>query len=195
MSDVIFRQGKLVQLRPLERTDISSLRRWVNDPKVSKFLGGVFPVMEKDEEEWIDNLHKDTNNIVLGIVDAKIKKLIGAIGLHNIHWQHRTAVTGTFIGEKEYWGKGYGTDAKMLLLDFAFNALDLYGVLSKVFAYNKRSLAYGKKCGYEEIGRIPQWMRAQNGERCDVVLLIVTQEKWQPLWHTYMKSINNNIDM
>ena len=188
MSDVVFRQGMRVLLRPLERADIPTLRRWMNDPEITQFLMRVFPLMEKEEEEWIDSKHKSQNDFVLGIVAAKEKKLIGSIGLSGINWQHRTAITGTVLGEKEYWGKGYGTEAKMLLLDFAFNALDLYGVLSRVLAHNERSLAYGKKCGYEEIGRLPNWIRRQNGERCDEVLLIVTQEKWRPLWQKYLES-------
>ncbi len=187
MSDIVFRQGSRALLRPLERADIPTLRRWMNDPEITQFLMRTFPLMEKEEEEWIDSLPKSKNDFALGIVETEGKKLIGSIGLHGINWQQRTATTGTVLGEKEYWGKGYGTEAKMLLLDFAFNALDLYGVLSRVFAYNERSLAYGKKCGYEEVGRLPQWIRRQSGERCDEVLLIVTQEKWRPLWQEYLK--------
>ncbi|MDB5188218.1 MAG: GCN5-related N-acetyltransferase [Candidatus Kaiserbacteria bacterium] len=188
MSDIVFRQGKRVLLRPLERADIPTLRRWMNDPEITQFLMRAFPLMEKEEEEWIENKHMNQNDVALGIVTVENKKLIGSIGLHGINWQHRTATTGTVLGEKECWGKGYGTEAKMLLLDFAFNTLDLYGVVSRVLSHNGRSLAYGKKCGYEEVGRLPQWIRRQNGERCDEVLLIVTQEKWGPLWQEYLKN-------
>ena len=188
MSDVVFRQGTRVLLRPLERADISTLRRWMNDPEVTQFLMRVFPLMEAEEEKWLDSLAGKTTDFALGIVEKKEGRLIGTIGLHGINWQHRTATTGTLLGEKAYWGQGYGTEAKMLLLDFAFNALDLYGVLSRVLAFNDRSLAYGRRCGYEEIGRIPQWVLRQNGERCDEVLLMVTQEKWRPLWLEYLKN-------
>ncbi len=190
MSDVVFRQGRRVLLRPLERADNHTLRRWMNDPEITQYLMRVFTLMEKEEEEWIDSKHKSQNDFTLGIVETEGKRLIGSIGLHAISWQSRTATTGTVLGEKTYWGKGYGTEAKMLLLDFAFNALDLYSVLSRVMAYNKRSLAYGKKCGYEEVGRIPRWIRRQNGQRCDEVLLIVTREKWRPLWQAYLKDRN-----
>jgi RimJ/RimL family protein N-acetyltransferase len=124
--------------------------------------------------------------LALAVVTVDGDKLIGSIGLHGIDLINRNATTGTVIGEKEFWGKGYGTEAKMLLLDFAFNALDLYVIQSKVLAFNGRSLAYGKKCGYEEVGRIPGWIR-KNGRRCDEVLLVVTQERWQPLWDKYSK--------
>ena len=187
MSDIVFRKGEHVLLRPFERADLPTLRRWMNDPEVTQYLLRPFPITERVEEEWHDALDKDKNNFALGIVDIETSKLVGSIGLHNINWQQRTATTGTVLGEKEYWGKGYGTEAKMLLLDFAFNALDLYGVVSRVIAFNERSLNYGKKCGYEEIGRLPKWIRRQNGERCDEVILCATQEKWRPLWEAYLK--------
>jgi len=159
----------------------------MNDPDVTEYLMRSMPIGEREEEEWLDNLHHRTQDITLAIIDVDGKKLIGSIGLHMINWQHRNATTGTVIGEKECWGKGYGTEAKMLLLDVAFNTLDLFGVLSRVHAVNGRSLAYAKKCGYEEVGRIPLWSRLKNGQRCDEVLLAVTQEKWRPLWERYLR--------
>jgi len=187
MSEIAFRTGTDVLLRPLERTDVPVLRRWMNDPETTRYLLRTFPLMEKEEEEWVDGLSKTKNNFVFGIIRKKEKQLIGSIGLHNIHWPHRTATTGTWIGDKSLRGHGYGTEAKMLLLDFAFNALDLYAILSRVMAHNEQSLAYGKKCGYEEVGRIPNWIRTQDGKRCDEVLLVVTQERWRPLWKQYLK--------
>jgi RimJ/RimL family protein N-acetyltransferase len=144
--------------------------------------------MEKEEEDWFDNLHKNKNGYILGLVEPNENILIGTMGLNDISWTSRTATTGTVLGEKEYWGKGYGTEAKMLLLDFAFNALGLRAIMSKVLATNGRSLAYGNKCGYEEVARIPLWLRRQNGEYCDEVILIVTQERWKPLWESYLKN-------
>lgn len=187
MSDVVFRRGERVLLRPLERAEIPTLRRWVNDPEVTQFLMQVFPIMEKEEEEWFDNLAKNRHNFVLGIVERKENKLIGVTGLHNIHWQHRTATTGAYIGDKEDRGKGYGQESKMLMLDFAFNTLDLFAIRSSAMAHNIASLTYLKRCGYVKVGRIPNWIRCQNGSRSDEVLLVVTQERWRPLWQEYLK--------
>jgi RimJ/RimL family protein N-acetyltransferase len=186
MSDIVFREGEKAALRPLLRADVPQLLRWFNDPEVTQFLLRSLPITEKEEEEWVDTVHKRTDGVFLGIVDRKNNKLIGSMGLHNLNWQHRTATTGTTIGDKSYWGKGYGTEAKMLLLDLAFNRFDLYAILSRIFAFNGRSIAYGKKCGYEEVGRIPNWIRGPDGKRHDEVLLQVTQERWRPLWEAYL---------
>ncbi len=61
------------------------------------------------------------------------------MGIHRINWKDRTATTGAVIGEKAYWDKGYGSEAKMLVLDYAFNMLNLRKICSQVLAFNKRS--------------------------------------------------------
>ena len=186
-ESIVFRQGKRVYLRPFHKSEAPLLQRWMNDPEVTQYLLRTFPVTESEEDEWLANQGKGKNDFAFAIVTIEGSKMIGTIGLHGINWIDRTGTTGTVIGDKAYWGKGYGTEAKMLLLDFAFNGLDLYGVMSRVMVHNKRSLAYGNKCGYEEIGRLPKWIHRKNGQRCDEVLLVVTQKKWRPLWRKYLK--------
>lgn len=188
-NPIVFRKGKLVYLRPFHKGDSETLQRWVNDPAVTEYLLRVFPATAREEDEWLDNQGKDQKNVALAIVTIDGDKLIGSIGLHQIDLVNRNAVTGTMLGEKDYWGKGYGTEAKMLLLDFAFNALNLHVIESKVLAFNARSLAYGRKCGYVEVGRLPGWIM-RNGERHDEVHLVVTQERWRPLWTEYSKNLN-----
>ncbi len=188
-SNLAFRQGKLVYIRTLYKSLHSETALgWMNNQEVTRYLMRVYPMTFREEEEWMDNQGKDPKNVAFAIHTIKDDRFIGTIGLHQIDLVNRNAITGTVIGDKEYQGKGYGTDAKMLLLDFAFNELDLEVILSKVFAFNGRSLAYGKKCGYEEVGRIPSWIR-RHGERHDEILLVVTQERWRPLWEEYKKGL------
>jgi RimJ/RimL family protein N-acetyltransferase len=182
-----FRQGVLVALRPLERSDVLSLKKWINDPETTQFLMQSYPMTEKNEEDWLESLSKKKDDVVLGIVTLEDERLIGTVGLHRIDHIHGTAITGTIIGEEECRSKGYGTEAKMLLLDYAFNQLNLHAIRSEVIVYNGRSLAYGKKCGYEEVGRLPEWIH-RNGARHNVVMLVVTATRWRPLWEEYLKT-------
>jgi len=186
-SRVVFRKGTKVLLRPLEEEDSDAARAGLNDPEVTQFLARVFPLYQKEQRDFIAGLSGRSNDISLGIVQVESGKLIGSLGLHMINWVNRTAITGTVIWEKACWNKGYATEAKMLLLDLAFNALDLYVVQSRVFAPNGASLSYGKKCGYREVARIPQWGRMKDGTRADEVILTVTQEEWRPLWQKYLE--------
>lgn len=178
-----FRRGGGVELRPLLEEDVTLLLRWINDPEVNMYLQVYLPMMEADEREWIQNLHKQkAENIVFMIVTGG--KPIGTMGLHGIDYRNRRATTGTLIGEKEYWGKGHGTKAKMLLLEYAFNTLNLRKVCSNAYAFNERSIRYSKRCGYREEGRLRQHHFAL-GKYWDTICLSVFKEDWEPLWEQF----------
>jgi RimJ/RimL family protein N-acetyltransferase len=178
-SRVVFLQGKKTILRPLNKqTDLPSLTRWINDPEIRSFVLVYQPQMLESEEQWVDAIanNKRPNDIILAI-ETLDGRFIGTIGIHGISWKDRTATTGAIIGEKEFWGKGYGSDAKMALLDYAFNTLNLHKICSAVIAYNERSLNYSLHCGYKIEGRKRQQI-FKNGAYHDEILLGIFKEEW-----------------
>ncbi len=184
---VVFLQGKKTVLRPLGKsTDLDLCLKWFNDPEVIQFVRRTLPMYEMQEEEWFNNLHKRNNNITLGIATKSESRLIGTMGLHDIEWVDRTATTGACIGEKELWGKGYGSDAKMALLHYAFLRLNLRKIYSRVFAFNERSIRYSLKCGYEIEARLKDHVY-YDGEYHDLVILSVTVDKFLPKWKEWNK--------
>jgi RimJ/RimL family protein N-acetyltransferase len=174
--ETIFLKGKRVELRPLRSdTDLESCYRWVNDPNIRQFITRIIPMTIGSEREWIDQHTINDENIVLGIIVGS--RLIGTVGLHHISWIHRSAVTGTMIGEADMQSKGYGFDAKMTILDYAFNQLNLRKISSFVFDYNARSQKCLAKCGYKEIGRRKRHIFS-NGQYHDEVLFELFREDW-----------------
>ena len=185
--EVVFLKGKRIILRPINKeTDLEKCVIWTNDPEVTNFLSLVYPVDKIAEGEWFDKLSKDKNNVILAI-ETLDGKFIGTMGLHGINWINRTATTGALIGEKKYWGKGYGTEAKMLVLNYAFNQLNLRRIKSEVIAYNKRSLNYSLHCGYEIEGRKKQEIY-KNGRYWDLIQLGLFKNKWLKVWKKYQKT-------
>ena len=182
----IFLSGKKVNLRPFSKTDIPLITKWINDPEVREFIAQTFPKTEKDEEDWFNKLGSDQKNVVLGI-ETKNSILIGIMGIHRINWIDRTAITGAVIGEKEYWNKGYGTDAKMILLEYAFNTLNLRRISSSVIAYNKRSLHYSLHCGYKIEGKKRKHI-FKKGKFRDLIELGLFREEWLTIWKNYKKA-------
>ncbi|OGM96452.1 MAG: hypothetical protein A3B86_03260 [Candidatus Yanofskybacteria bacterium RIFCSPHIGHO2_02_FULL_38_22b] len=182
----MFLVGHKVVLRPFSRADIPTLTCWINDPDVREFIGSVLPQTEKQEEEWFNKLGSNDQNIVLG-VETKDGVLIGSMGIHQINWRDRICTTGALIGEKDYWGKGYGTDAKMLLLDYIFNTLNLNKVCSAVIVYNKRSLHYSLHCGYKVEGRRKNHV-FRKGRYWTLIELGLFKEDWLSIWKNYKKT-------
>ena len=184
---VVFLRGRKVILRPLDKeTDLEACQRWINDPEVRQYLKRFLPTSKQTESEWLDSLGKKTDDIVLAI-ETLDGKFIGTMGLHKIDWKDRTAITGALIGDKTYWGKGYGTDAKMVLLDYAFNQLGLRKICSSVLPFNKRSLRYNLHCGYKVEG-IQKKQIFRDGKYRDKLLLAVFQEDWLPIWEKYRRT-------
>lgn len=182
-TEVYFRKSKRIELRPVFESDVPLLVKWINDPEVTQFLASYLPMMEEDEREWVKSLRnrRDRNVVFMMVVDGKP---IGTMGIHNIDFRQGTAVTGAMIGEKEYWGKGYGTEAKMLVLEYAFHTLNLRKICSNVIAFNDRSVKYSHKCGYIEEGRRKAQFYAR-GKYWDEVWLAVFRPDWEPLWEQF----------
>jgi RimJ/RimL family protein N-acetyltransferase len=184
-SRVVFLEGKKVILRPLDKEkDLGVVLKWVNDPELRQFVSFFLPSTKKQEEEWFDKKRED--EIVLAI-ETKEGEFIGSIGLHKINYRHRTATTGTLIGEKSFWGKGYGTDAKMILLNYAFNTLNLRKIKSQAYATNQRSVNYSKKCGYKVEGTLKKDLFV-NGDYVDVVCLAVFRRSFKRVWRNYQQN-------
>lgn len=182
---VIFLEGRLTNMRPFSKEDVLAITRWINDPAVREFISAFLPQTEKQEEEWVEK-GSNEKNIVL-CVETKSGIPIGSMGIHNIDWVSRKATTGAVIGEREYWGKGYGTDAKMQLLNYAFNVLNLHKICSDVIAYNKRSLYYSLHCGYKIEGRRRKH-NFKNGKYWTLIELGLFKEEWLPIWKRYQKT-------
>jgi RimJ/RimL family protein N-acetyltransferase len=78
---------------------------------------------------------------------------VGLAGLNGIDFRHGTAELSLLIGEPEARNRGYGTEATRLIADYAFNALGLYSVMLRVYAYNLAGLRAYAKAGFHEFGR------------------------------------------
>lgn len=191
LSPIVFRQGKKVYLRPILKEDLELLVRWINDPEVTQFLKVVMPMSPEEEWEWFEGLRKrKPRDVVFGIALTKTNELIGNTGLHRIDSVNRTATTGTLIGRKDLWGQGYGTEAKMLLLDYAFNTLNLRKICSQVHSSNPRSQRCQEKCGYKVEGRFKDHI-FRNGEYVDLVQLAVFRDDFLPLWERYQLDLQS----
>ncbi|MDP9411100.1 MAG: GNAT family N-acetyltransferase, partial [Actinomycetota bacterium] len=103
---------------------------------------------------------------------------VGRCGLYNIDRTARHAELGIGIGEREYWGRGYGREAVGLLLDYAFRLRNLRRVWLEVHADNERGMRAYRSCGFVEEGRMREhvWLA---GRYVDNVIMGVLREEWE----------------
>jgi len=171
-------RGKRIVLRPVNRKDLSFFIKWFNDPEILQYLTLYLPMTEMAEEKWIEGLVTRKEKDVVFMIETLRGKSIGNCGLHNINHKDQDAVFGITIGEKGYWGKGYGTEAARLLINYGFNQLNLNRISSIVLSFNERSLKMHQKIGFQEEGRRRK-ARFKNGQFWDEVLFGILREEWK----------------
>lgn len=161
----------------------------MNDPDVNQYLCTIHPISLEEELKWLESLHnKNGRDVVFAVVLVENDELIGGMGLHDINHLHGTATTGSYIGKAEHRGKGYGTEAKMLLLDYAFNTLNLRKICSNVYDFNGRSKRCLEKCGYHVEG-VRKEQHYRNGRYCDDILLAIFKNDFIPLSEEFKKTL------
>ena len=151
-------EGKLVNLRAPEMGDLERNFRWMNDPDVTQHLNMRYPISIAAEEAWMRERTTGMGAFhnVWYAIETKDGVHIGGINFHSVDPEDRKARLGVMIGEKEYWSRGYGTDALITFLRFAFDEMNLNRVDLTVNADNERARACYLKCGFVEEARLRQ---------------------------------------
>ena len=108
-------------------------------------------------------------------------RLLGDIDIDVINnWGSRDAFVGLGIYERENWGKGYGTDAMRLIVQFGFIELNLRRITLTVFEYNPRAIRSYEKCGFQVEGRMRGRILKDN-KRWDLLFMSILRDEWKEM--------------
>jgi RimJ/RimL family protein N-acetyltransferase len=152
--------GKRILLRAPEREDLRSFHKWQNDEELmmlSRSQPDHVKSMVSLEAELEKDLKGEDAEVRRYMIEERSSgKAIGWCSIRFHAWARRytNADLGLCIGEKDKWGKGYGTEVTQLLLTEAFEQLNLHKVGWWTFAENKASVALAQKFGFKEEGRL-----------------------------------------
>ena len=175
-------KGNKVTLRPVNKSDVEYLTRWVSDTEVTRFITPYLPITEMAEEKYVEGLSLNTSGSIayfmIDAIEPPRNKPIGAIEIGDINTNDHIGSFGISIGEKDYWSKGYGTEAAQLIIRYGFEQLNLHRVSSVVFSFNERSRRLHRKVGFIQEGiKREAWYR--DGEYHDEVLFGLLRKEWQ----------------
>lgn len=144
--------GENVALGPVDSSHLPKILKWMNDMDVLQYLTTVNQrVTEDNEKIFMEKVLKDPLYHYYGIFLDE--ELIGSVGLKDVDLTNRTAALGIVIGEKQHWDKGYGTEAIHLLLDYAFNVLNINNIILTTIGFNDRAVRCYEKAGFKVIGK------------------------------------------
>ena len=166
-----------IQLTEINRTDLPQLQKWINDADIARMSSVYRPISDIAQEQWFTSIATDASSYIFGI-RLMDDSLIGICQLTTVNTTARSAELRIRIGEKEHWGKGYGYQATMKLLDFAFNTLNLHRVWLTVFSFNKQAIRLYQKAGFTEEGVMRQAFYG-NGEYHDILLMSMLKNEYR----------------
>lgn len=173
-------RGERVILRAMRRDDLTRLWEFNNDLEV-ELAGGGDPPMPQSFERLVADFDREVakggRNEAWFAIEAD-GQFIGHCGLMHPDVTASTAELGIGIGDKAYWGKGYGSEAIALLLEYAFRFRNYRRIWLQVNAANERGIRAYRACGFQEEGRFRQHVWC-NGRYDDLVLMGILKQEWE----------------
>jgi RimJ/RimL family protein N-acetyltransferase len=173
-------QGVRVLLRSISRDDLPKLWAFNNDLAVELAGGGDPPLpqsLARLQAEFDQEAAKGGRDATKFTIEVD-GKCIGSCALFNANATAQTCELGIGIGDKDYWGRGYGRESIRLLLRYAFRYLNCRKVWLRVHGANERAVRAYLACGFVEEGR----QRAHvwsNGAYDDLLLMGIHREEWR----------------
>ncbi len=176
--------GQLTRLAASNpETDPKIMAVWHRDSEFFRLAYGRIaqPWSEARLKERIEKYGGESDEPVFAIHTLADDKLIGQIGLWLGH-PHGEGYVWILIGDREYWGKGFGTDAMRVLLCYAFQELNLHRVALRTFGFNTRAIRSYEKVGFVHEGRVRLALNRM-GQRWDEIWMGILRSEWETQRH------------
>jgi RimJ/RimL family protein N-acetyltransferase len=171
--------GERVRLRALRDDDLPMLARWEMDPgRMATLSNWVVPPSEAAAKEriakWCANDKDDLGFAIETVDDPPV--LVGNLGLHGARPKDRCATIGIGLG-REHIGRGYGTDAMRVIVDYGFREMGLHRIQLAVAPFNPAGIRAYEKAGFIEEGRHREaiW---HDGRWYDEVMMSILADEW-----------------
>jgi RimJ/RimL family protein N-acetyltransferase len=176
------RVGPRVYLRPIERRDAEASVRLAPRETDTNWSNGRYMLSAESYWHEMKELQKPSPQewVRFAVCLRATDELIGFLGIAGIDYQHRFAESESEIINPAYRGGGYGSEAKHLLFDYAFNTLGLHILQSWVLFENTRSAAALRKQGYRDAGRV-HWVIPRDGTFTSMCTFDLLADEWRAM--------------
>lgn len=161
-------QGQRLRLWSIEKFDVAKNYHWGNDPELI-FMTGMspYPKSMADLERWYESVCVNQNLKMFAIKTLE-GEYIGNIEISEIDWRAGHGEIGLMLGEAQYRGQGYGSEAILMTVEFAFNEMRLHRLEARVLSHNGRARRTFERCGFVREG-VAREAFFHSGQWMDVV--------------------------
>lgn len=153
-------RGELIRLRTLEPFDAEAMWRWANDPEVVRWMDeGYTRSLDQARRRLAELPQNAYGNVLLGVEVLTDGALIGVVRLRDAEPELGIAELDIHLGEKDYWGRGLGTDTMRTICRYGFDRMRLHKIMLTVVTENESAHHIYKKVGFVDEGRLRQVFR------------------------------------
>ncbi|MEY9096726.1 GNAT family N-acetyltransferase [Paenibacillus sp. RC84] len=173
-------ESSRVSFRKMTEEDAAIYHTWRNDMEVMRTTNPSLDLFTYTEaRQFVEQviLGSGTSKSYM-ILDKPSGRPIGITSLIQLDYKNRSAECILDIGEKEFWGKGYGNESLRMLLDYAFLELNLHRVSLRVFAFNDKAVALYEKIGFKREG-VSRQAVFREGNWHDILHMGILQEEYK----------------
>lgn len=174
-------KGTNVVLRPVEREDLKRMQElWLNIDLIVLGHGEWTPRSLAGREKWFDKHLADEHQERSWFAIEADGKVIGDAGLHHSDRRSGSTQFGIGIYDPDYVSKGYGREALLLLLDWAFRIQNWRRIWLEALACNERAQRLYRSIGFVDEGRLRE-QHFYDGRYEDVVLMGMLRSEWETI--------------
>ncbi|WP_366347714.1 GNAT family protein [Paenibacillus amylolyticus] len=141
-----------IYLRPFEITDVDAYFPGLFDAEMRRLTGTQNSFTRAQVERYVESAAQDDTRLMLLIALQENDQIIGDVVLMDMHAKNRSAHIRVAIDRAEHQGKGYGTEALLLMLDYGFGICNLHRIELEVYAFNERAIRTYEKLGFQREG-------------------------------------------
>ena len=175
--------GSQVVLRRHKPENLAAFRRWYSDPEIARLARYQEAPMRPEEiERFFAARVVGDDALAMAIHERSTDRLVGTCAFSQLDGDNGSALYHITIGEKDAWGRGYGTEATRLMLGRAFGPLKLHRIALFVFEFNERAIRTYQRCGFVIEGRARESI-FRDGRWWDELAMSVLESDWRKLRH------------
>lgn len=190
----ILLEGERVRLEPLDSIHFDGLLEISPQQEVWQHLS----LVGSDREQLLSDLKSAQLKRLTGeqypfaIIDKLIGKAIGSTRLYNMYPEHRKLEIGWTFYDQDYWGTGYNTECKLLLLTYCFETLKTVRVQLQTHEHNHRSRAAIQKIGAKFEGILRNERIRPNGEVRNTAIFSIIDSEWPEVRNMLNKKVKTS---
>jgi UDP-4-amino-4,6-dideoxy-N-acetyl-beta-L-altrosamine N-acetyltransferase len=181
-----------IRIRAIEEADLSLIASWRSDPSVYEYFYEYLPISLREQKNWYEKQLNNSNEFNFIVAD-KDNKPIGTVSIYNIDRRNRKADWGRLIIADSHRGKGFGKESLLLIMQYAFDHLNLHRLYCEVLEDNKKAKNLYELVGFKSEGLLKEGVFKHGGFKNIIPMSLLEPDYRFEKEHGRLKDIRSKI--